>query len=255
MYNPYDFTGKRIVIVGATSGIGKATTQKLSEQGAQLVLIGRNNDSLEYIKESIGDSVVKVYSLEFGQTSLYKKIFDDIVSDGQKIDGLVYCAGTAKTIPISMLNRNTLEESMSINFYSFVEFASLLSKKKYHQYASIVGISSIAIKYPSKCQSAYVASKSAMSSVVTPMAIELADKGIRINTVLPSYTNTKMLRDSYDASESEIKEMVENQVLGISEPDDIADIIMFLLSDASRAITGREIYADGGTIPDLTLHR
>ena len=83
--------------------------------------------------------------------------------------------------------------------------------------------------------------------MVTSMAIELADKNIRINTVMPGSVNTPMLRASYETkSEDEIKADLSKSVLGLEEPEDIADIILFLLSDASRMITGREIYADGG---------
>ena len=88
-----------------------------------------------------------------------------------------------------------------------------------------------------------------MNSMVTSMAIELAEKSIRINTVMPSSTNTQMLKEAFEnKTEEQIKESIEQQVLGLIEPEDVADIIMFLLSDASRMITGREIYADGGYI-------
>ena len=177
----------------------------------------------------------------------YKDIFDDIVGDGRKIDGLVHCAGIAKILPVSLLNKANMDDSMTVNLYSFAEMVGLLSKKKYHDKASVVGVSSAAVRYPQKCQGVYVATKAAMNAMVTSMALELAEKNIRINTVMPGNVNTPMLKSAFESkSEEEIREALCKSVLGIEEPEDIADIILFLLSDASRMITGREIYADGG---------
>lgn len=249
MWNPFDFTGKRIIVTGATSGMGKATAIKLAQQGAEICLLARNLDKINETLGLMHGSGHKYYIKDFSEPGGYKEIFDSIVSDGHKIDGLVHCAGIAKILPISMLSKKTMDESMTTNFYSYVEMVSLLSKKKYHDKASVVGISSISTLYPQKCQGIYVATKSAMNTITTAMAIELAEKGIRINTVMPSSTNTQMLKEAFEnKTEEQIKESIEQQVLGLTEPEDIADIIMFLLSDASRMITGREIYADGGYI-------
>lgn len=249
MWNPFDFTGKRIIVTGASSGMGKAVAVKLSQQGAELCLMGRNKEKLlNTLSEMEGDNH-KCFVKDFSQSGGYKEIYDEIVADSHKIDGLVYCAGIAKILPVSLLEKKTMDESMTTNLYSFVEMAGLLSKKKYHDKASIVGISSISTLYPQKCQGIYVATKSAMNSIVTSMAIELAEKKIRINTVLPSSTRTKMLDEAFEnKTKEQIMESIKQQVLGLIEPEDIADIVMFLLSDASKMITGRSIYADGGYI-------
>lgn len=249
MWNPFDFTGKRYIVTGCTSGIGKATAIRLSEQGAQICLLARNEEKMKETLSLLKGEGHKCYIKDFSESGGYKEIFEDIVSDGHKIDGLVHCAGMAKILPVGMLSKQTMDESMTTNLYSFVEMVSLMSKKKFHDKASIVGVSSISTLYPQKCQGIYVATKSAMNTMVTSMAIELAEKNIRINTVMPSSTNTQMLKEAFEnKTEEQIKESIEQQVLGLIEPEDVADIIMFLLSDASRMITGREIYADGGYI-------
>ena len=108
-------------------------------------------------------------------------------------------------------------------------------------------MSSISALYPQKCQGVYVASKSAMNSIVMSMAIELAEKNIRINTVMPSSTNTPMLREAFEGkSDEEIDRLTNKQVLGLVEPEDVASVILFLLSDASKMVTGRALYADAG---------
>lgn len=247
MWNPYDFTGKRILVTGASSGIGRATAVRLSEQGAEVYLFARNEKAMNETLSMMTGSGHRCFLKDFSESGGFKEIFDDIVSDGHKIDGLVYCAGIANILPVTLLNKKTMDESMTTNLYSFIEMVGLLSKRKYHDSANIVGVSSISTLYPQKCQGLYVATKSAMNSLASSLAIELADKGIRINTVMPAATNTKMLQDSLEnKSEQEIKDAIFQQVLGLIEPEDVADIILFLLSDASRKITGREIFADAG---------
>lgn len=249
MWNPFDFSRKRFIVTGAASGIGRATAVRLSEQGAELCLLDKDEEKLKDVCSFLTGNGHRYFVKNLSESGGHREIFDDIVSDGHKIDGIVYCAGIVKILPVALLNKTTMDESMAVNLYSFVEMISLLSRKKYHDKASVVGVSSINVRCPKKCQGIYVATKSAMNTMVTAMALELAEKNIRINTVMPSNVNTQMLRSAYeDKSEGEINWELNKQLLGLEEPEDIADIMMFLLSDASRMITGREIYADGGYI-------
>ena len=195
MWNPFDFTGKRIIVTGSTSGIVKATAIKLAEQGAELIMIGRSEERLKETVSFLKGNGHKIYVKDFSESGGYREIFDDIISDEKKIDGLVHSAGIAKILPVGNLTKKTMDESMTVNFYSFAEMVGLLSKKKYHDKASVVGISSIATMYPAQCQSLYVATKSAMNTFVTSSAIELAKKNIRINTVMPSVTRTRMIEE------------------------------------------------------------
>lgn len=249
MWNPFDFSGKRYIVTGAASGIGRDVSIKLSGQGAEVCLLGRSGEQLEKVRLCLSGSGHRHYIKDLRESGGFKEIFDDIVSDGHKIDGIVYCAGMAKILPIANLSKAAMDESMAVNFYSFVEMTGLLSKKKYHDKASVVGVSSISVRYPKKCQGLYVATKAAMNAMVTAAAIELAEKDIRINTVMPGNVNTKMSKSALENKpEDEVRSIIDKAVLGLEEPEDIADIILFLLSDASRMITGREIYADGGYI-------
>lgn len=249
MWNPFDFTGKRFIVTGAASGIGRATAIRLSEQGAEVCLMDRAEETLQATSSSLSGRGHRYYIKDLSRSGGMKEIYDDIVSDGHKIDGIVYCAGMVKILPAVLLNKAAMDESMTVNLYSFVEMAGLLSKRRYHDKASIVGVSSVSVRYPKKCQGIYLATKSAMNAMVGSLAIELAEKGIRINTVLPSNVDTPMMGKAYeDKTEREIKAEIDKQLLGLERPEDIADIILFLLSGASRMITGREIYADGGYI-------
>lgn len=247
MWNPFDFSGKKIVVAGATSGMGKATAIKLSQQGAQVLLVGRDSDRLKELMGSLSGFGHRFFVKDFDQSGDVQNIFDDIVSDGRKIDGFVYVAGVANTIPLNALSYKNMENTMKINLYAFVDFLRFFSKTKYHNNASVVAVSSIAAKYPGKCQNIYSASKGALNLMVQTLAIELADKGIRVNTVMPACTNTKMLLDAKEnRGEEQVEKDLQKQILGLEEPEDIADVVLFLLSDASRKITGRAMYADAG---------
>jgi NAD(P)-dependent dehydrogenase (short-subunit alcohol dehydrogenase family) len=142
-----------------------------------------------------------------------------------------------------------LNNIMSVNFYSFIELAKQFSKRKNNDNGgSIVAISSISSKVGARGLTAYCASKGALDSAIKSMALELAPKGIRINTVAPGMIKTQI----YDG----LKEIVNNnnfeedlkkrQIMGIGEPEDVAYAAAFLLSDASRFITGTSIIVDGG---------
>ena len=248
MWNPFDFTGKKFVIAGATSGMGMATAVKLSQQGADVCLIGRSQDKLNEVKMELSSDSCRCYVKDFSEPGGFQEIFDNIIADGKKIDGLVYCAGIAKIIPLNVLSYKSMDESMRVNLYAFVEMLRLFSKIKYHvKNASAVAISSIAAEYPGKCQNIYSASKAALNVMIQSLAMELIEKEIRVNSVMPASTNTQMFIDANENRGKEnVNQELKKQLLGLEEPEDIADIIMFLLSDASRKITGRAIYADAG---------
>ncbi len=249
MVNPFDFSGKKIVVTGATSGIGRATSIALSRQGAVVHLIGRSEEALKGVLRELSGEENAFHLADFAKENDYNSIFEDIIRDGKKIDGMVHSVGIAKVIPLTMLNYSNMDESMRVNFYSMVELVKVLAKKKYHNNASVVTVSSIAAQYPGKCQGIYAATKASINVMTQTLAMELSQKGIRINSVMPASVNTRMMLQTNDnRDESLFEKEKQKQLLGIEEPEDIADIILFLLSDASKKITGRSIYADAGYI-------
>lgn len=250
MKNLFDFTEKKFIVTGASSGIGRSTAIRLSQQGASVVLMSRNKEQLQETQNLMEGTSHQIIPVDLGQVEDMTELFDEIVSDGIKIDGLVHCAGMATILPLNMIKRNKLEECMNVNLYALLELTRLYAKKKYHNNpGSIVAVSSIVVRYPVKCQTVYAASKGAVNAAVQALAIELADKGIRINSVMPASTDTKMMQDAMSTMpDTTMKEKVNAQLLGVTQPEDIADAILFLLSDASRATTGRAFYADGGLL-------
>lgn len=153
-----------------------------------------------------------------------------------------------KSIPI-ILKLSDLQNIMSVNFFSFIELVKQFSDKKNNDNGgSIVAISSISSKVGARGLSAYCASKGALESSIRSMALELAPRKIRINSVAPGIIQTQIydgLKDivnnrNFDA------ELKKRQIMGIGKPEDVANATAFLLSDASGFITGTSIVVDGG---------
>lgn len=250
MYNPYDFTEKKILVTGASSGIGRAVSIALSKQGATVAMIARNEERLdETLSQMEGSGHLKI-CVDLAETEDLGNVFKEAVSDGQKLNGLVHCAGIAQIETIKMLNRKRLDAYMRTNYYSFLELVSQYSKKKFNDGGSIVGISSIASVNPSKCQTIYAATKASMNISAEALSMELAPKNIRINTVMPGFVKTPMFDSGFESDAFGSTDYLENdlkqQLLGVTSPDEIANVCMFLLSEASSCITGRTLYADSG---------
>jgi NAD(P)-dependent dehydrogenase (short-subunit alcohol dehydrogenase family) len=237
----FDFQNRKILITGGASGIGLATAKLLSDGGAHIVVLDYNKEACDAAKDMLGKSTIIVADLL--SENEYSSIFDAAIQDGIKLDGLVHCAGMAQVLPLNMLTFEKLHREMSLNYYTYIELVRQYAKRKYSDGGSIVGISSIAADSVEKCQTNYAASKAAMITASRALAIELAPKGIRINTVLPGVTNTPMAEE---ANGRDIEAIVASQLFGMVEPSDVANACAFLLSDLSRMITGRSIYVDGG---------
>ena len=139
---------------------------------------------------------------------------------------------------------------METNLYSFFELIRCITKKKYRaEKMSIVELSSLSALYPDKCQTLYAASKAAANIATQSLAIELYNKNIRVNALLLGNVKTPMLQKAFEemgVDNATVKS--KRQVLGITEPKEVVNVIQFLLSDSSLAITGRTMYADGGFI-------
>ena len=242
MFNPLDFSGKKILITGASSGIGRATAIYLSELGASLVIGGRNSDRLLQTQALLkGTGHISVVS-DLTTLEDASGIYAQAVSDGVKLDGLVHSAGIIPTIPLQQLTREKVRYIMDVNFYSFIEMVRQYVKRKYSNGGSIVAVSSIASVQPEACQTIYSASKSAMNASVQALSFELIKRHIRINSLLPGIVQT----DNNPLEENEMAELRCQQLFGLIDSNDVAGAITFLLCDMAKFITGRNLYFDAG---------
>ncbi len=239
--------GKKILVTGASSGIGEAVTRKLAENGMKVIPVARNGEKLRRICEET--AAARYYTQDLTRIDEIGTLTETIVSENGKLDGMVHCAGESSAVPLRNLKYEDLHRLMLINFYAFVELAKNVSLKKNFNSdgGSIIGISSIAGTRGHKGKVAYSSSKAAMDSAVRCMSAELAPKKIRVNTIAPGFIRTQMYerylnRQGVDATNADIAK----QPLGLGTVEDVVNAVVFLLSDESRFITGTTLMVDGG---------
>ena len=238
------FKNKRILITGASSGIGRQIAIDLSNNGANLYILGRNRDKLVETKAMCSSEAdVDIICIDLVDKNFHKEFTSRIKCN---IDGIVFCAGMVKLKPIAFVSNSDFDDHINVNFRSSVFITqNLLRNKLINAASSIVFISSVSSKKPIIANSLYSASKSAINSFAQSLALETASKKIRVNTILPGYVETDILKRS--GSEEEIEKHLLQYPLGrFGEPKDISSLVCFLLSESASWITGAEITIDGG---------
>ena len=240
--------GQKILITGASRGIGRACAQKCAENGARVVLVARNMDALEAVRDSLpGEGHIAISADLQDPESCVQNIFREACADSIKLTGLVHAAGIGTSVYAKVLSMKLMQESFAVHYFSFMLMVRYFIQRKYSEGGSIVAVSSVASIAGWSGVSIYAGTKGALNASVRALAIELAEKGFRLNTVLPSNIKTDML-DSLASfvDESSIQEMEKKQPLGFGKPEDVANAVLFLLNPESRFITGSNLVADGG---------
>ena len=244
MYNPFTLGGKTILVTGASSGIGRAIAIESSKMGANVIITGRNEERLKktyYLLKGRGHGlIVADLSLKEDIERLHKEL--------PVIDGLVNCAGLTKVAPFSFATRDSFEEVMNVNFFAPTELTRLMVKtKKIRKGASIVFISSVSGVYCSAVASAiYSSSKGAVNGLVKGVALDLAPKGIRVNSVNPGMIDTDIFTGSAITDEQLRTDMLRYPLGRYGKPEEVAYAVIYLLSDAATWITGSNLLIDGG---------
>lgn len=247
-----NLVNKHVLVTGATSGIGRQTAIELSRYGARVTLIGRREEKLLETISMMEKGEHLYYAFDLAQIDQIEAVIKDAVEKNGPFDGYVQCAGMNKDQPINQVKHEKILEMMTTNFFSFYELVRVISRKgRFNPGLSIVGIASTAAECGVASNTAYSATKAAMNGSMRSMAIELAPKGIRVNTILPGPTNTEMYRDYLSLRATVKAPGTEKPVsmrnyLGINEPSDVANAVLFLLSPAARTITGVELPVDAG---------
>lgn len=242
-FNPFSLEGKTILVTGASSGIGRGIAIACSKMGASVIVNGRNEERLnETLLQMSGENNQKAVTdlSNLGNVS-------SMVSALPKLDGVVHCAGIGQRVLCKQLQESDLDNMMNVNFKAPVMLQTeLLKQKKINKAASIVFIASIAAESPTIGNAMYCASKGAIISYANCLSIELAPRLIRVNCISPAMVWTDLIFKG-GITEEELKEDEKRYPLKrYGTPEDIANLSIYLLSDASSWMTGSNIKLTGG---------
>ena len=239
---------KNIIITGASSGIGRQTAIECNRAGANLYLIGRNEDRLKLlIEEMQGINYYRIFDVT--DYNNIKNVVNSAFEKLGNIDGFVHSAGIELTKPFSLTRPEEYELLYRTNVVSGFEFAKNISAKKIinEKGGSFIFIASVLGIVSKPGIISYSASKGALISGVKSMALELALKKIRVNSISPAVVETELTKSFIEKLPDEArKEMINMHPLGLGKPEDVANTCIFLLSDAAKWITGANFIIDGG---------
>ncbi len=244
MNSPFSLQGKTIFITGASSGIGKETAIAMSRAGATVVITGRNPERLEEtFNFLVGDNHIM---LATDLTSAEDLLV--LVDQLPELDGIVHSAGITGHLPVKFIGEEDISTFFRINYEVPVLLTGrVLKKKKLKNKASVVFLSSIATRYPYFGGALYGSAKAAIEAYSRVLALEMAPKGIRSNCVSPSFVQTPMVEQAGQTISTEVLDKFEKMMpLGFGEPLDVANAIIYLLSDASKWVTGSTMTLGGG---------
>jgi len=244
MKNPFSLEGKTILITGAASGIGRATALQCTEMGAKAILVDLNEQGLSETKELISRDNTEYCALDLTDLDKLK----EMVATLPKLDGVASNAGIVLSLLAKFSEAKDMERIFKINTFSHINLIQqLIAQKKLNKGASIVFTSSMSGVYCGLAGgSLYGATKSAILGYTKALAIELAPRGIRVNTIHPGMIETP-LTNGTALSKELLEEDAKNYPLGrYGKPEEIAYSIVYLLSDATAWMTGSQLLIDGG---------
>lgn len=250
MYNPYSLENKKILVTGASSGIGKATAIECAKLGASVVVTARNEERLSSVFAELDRSLGQEHQMVIADLATDEGLAF-LLSQVDKLNGVSSNAGILKSqVPIKFIKDDEMQDLVNTNLFSHVRLArDLYKKKKLEKGASYVftastgGVTTHVIG-----NSVYDISKSAVNSFAKSCAVDFASRNIRCNSVCPSMIETPMTApDGVLTQENYNKDIEAHYLLGrYGKPREVALTTAFLLSDASSFITGASIMIDGG---------
>ena len=245
----FDFSGKNFVVVGASSGMGKQIAIDLAASGANVLAIARNKERLAKLEAEYPSRISSVQlDVITSKKERWEECIDNFARTHGKINGGVYAAGIAVPSPIKGFDEKMANAVVDTSFWGMINFLHVATKTRYTAKGSAyVVFSSVSGHNGVKGMFAYSAAKSAVKTAVQSIAEEIGKKGKRINSVSPGWIQTPMTDVSVQVDTGNVPpHVLRRQYLGMGVPEDVSGVVLFLLSDAARMITGTDILVDGG---------
>lgn len=249
IFAPDSLSGKHIVVTGASSGLGQAAAAHLSALGASLSIVGRDESRLGATLSSLANGGTHAaHAADVGEFGGADALIQRIVTESGAIDGLFHSAGSSLVMPMRLTKEAQVEDLFGAAVMGALGMAKALSRKAaMNDGGSLVFMSSVSAVRGRRGMVAYSAAKAATSGMVRALAIELAERRIRVNSITAGAVETAMHKSFVDSVSDELVAGYRDlHPLGFGQPDDVASAVAFLLSDASRWITGIDLPVDGG---------
>ncbi len=232
----FNFTGKTIVVTGGASGIGKSVVEALIASGAQVIVLDRRE-----MKSGPWDS----FTCDIRDDASVSAVFAQIGNDHESLDGLVQCAGVTDDSVFWKLTEDAWDRVLDVNLKgAFLVMKYAMPLLRGAKDGAVVNLSSINGMRGKRGQANYAASKAGLIGLSKSAAKEAGHFGIRVNVVAPGLVLTPMIKELPD--EVKRKSIEESALNRASEPEDVAHVVLFLLSQSARQITGEVIQVDGG---------
>jgi NAD(P)-dependent dehydrogenase (short-subunit alcohol dehydrogenase family) len=246
----YGLQTKLIIVTGASSGIGQQCAITCSQMGATVILFGRNQARLDETLARMSEPETHTsYAIDLVE---YDKIADsvsDIVRKKGRIDGIIHCAGISTTLPLNAVSHQKMLLYLQTNVIGAVNLTRHVIKPLHFSEGggSIIYMASVMGEVGEIGKTLYSMTKGALIAATKSMSVELAPRKIRVNCISPGVVKTPMSENAvYSRDEASLDRVRALHPLGLGTPEDVANACVFLLSDASRWITGTNMIVDGG---------
>ena len=241
-----DLNGKKVLVTGASGGIGKAIAIELSSSGADLCLTGRNKSELENLQKIIGGNCQIIIS-DLSNSEEIRNLADQAQDIMGQIDILVNNAGITKDNLFMRMSEDDWNEVININLNSIFKLTKQLIKGMIkRRYGRIINITSVIGVAGGAGQSNYSASKAGIIAMSKSLAQEVGSRSVTVNSIAPGFIETNMTAELSDNRKEDILRSISVGRLG--KPDDIAGAVCFLASDKASYITGQTIHINGGML-------
>ncbi len=250
-HNPMDLSGKNIIVTGASSGIGLATSRMICDLGGTVAMVSRNEAKLNEAQKGMPVGASRAFAFDLYEIMQIPDFVAFVREELGPIAGLVHSAGDFAVTPLRAFDPTEYRRLYDLHVTTFFSLSQAVCSKRNidSSGASIIAVSSILALVGKEGAGPYSSVKGALVSAIRSLAIEYAPKGVRFNSVCPGWVKTPMLesikrfypnQDSFDSA------VTNKHPLGLGEPEDVAKSICFLLSDAARWTTGANLVLDGG---------
>ena len=241
----FDFTGENFVVTGASSGMGKQVALELAQSEANVLAIARREEKLRELQEQFPDNIC-IAPLDVCDSAALEYAINEFVASNGKLHGSVHAAGINNFTPLKSYEKKLAHDIMNTSFWAGVELVRLTTKVKYaHKSTSAVLFSSVCAISSEKGMFAYAAAKAAVNGCIGSLAKEICSKGHRVNSIMPGWVENSVMTSNLDGLIDQ-NLFKKNHLLGLARSEDITGMVLFLLSNRARWITGASIAVDGG---------